>query len=123
LTLLMAYSDNEVEKRMWYWSYKVWSFLAHFWHTCIVTLLLKCVVWSVIRCCIDAKQSCALDSTAVFSVSFGFVSSSIIRRCHYSPLPFASTLFLCSKFFVSRTVWQQIGMSAYAGRIYVAWIY
>jgi hypothetical protein len=67
-----------------------------------------------------------LEMSLIFSTPFGIASSSIIRRCHYSPLPFASTLY-GAEFFVLQIVWEErqevMGMSLYTTELHVAWIY
>lgn len=101
-----------------------------FWHISETLRLLQCVAISVwyhwkrtAGADLQSRLTYVLDSAAIFSVFFGFVGSSIIRRRHYIPLPFASSLFLRAEVFVLQTVWHRIGMSPSVGRVHVAWIH
>jgi hypothetical protein len=64
----------------------------------------------------------SLETSLIFCTPFGIASSSIICRCHYSRLPFASTLH-AAEFFVLQIKWEQsqevIGMSLYATELHV----
>jgi hypothetical protein len=101
-----------------------------FWHISETLRLLQRVA---IKCSVSKKTNIwsgptnrltyVLDSAAIFSVFFGFVGSSIIRRRHYIPLPFASPFFLRAEVFVSQTVWYRIRMSPSVARTHVARIY